>query len=117
VRSMYAEIFYNKTENKFFLKFAESPLSIPTYKNITNKVKKLWEQMIVESVRRSRVENAHASRRKAIAAGHKLGRKKVRDDAVIMKLRMEGLTIREIAARIGMSTMAVQRGLKHETKT
>lgn len=40
------------------------------------------------------------------------GRPKQRDDNQIKKLRRKGLSIREIAREIGLSTSAVQRGLK-----
>lgn len=40
------------------------------------------------------------------------GRIKHRNDEQIKELRAKGLSIRAIAREIGMSTMAVQRGLK-----
>lgn len=40
------------------------------------------------------------------------GRPRVRDDAQIRRLRAQGLTVREIAKRIGLSTGPVMRALK-----
>ena len=56
--------------------------------------------------------NAHHSREKAKANGKSPGRKKLRDDEQIRALRKTGLSIRGIAKVIGLSTAAVQRGLK-----
>jgi len=61
-------------------------------------------------------ENANASRKKAKANGSKLGRKKIRDDKSINKLRNTGLSIRTIAKIEGVSTTAVQRALKTNQK-
>jgi DNA invertase Pin-like site-specific DNA recombinase len=57
-------------------------------------------------------ERVRAGLRRARAQGKPLGRRKVRDDARIKRLRSEGLSIRQIAKAIGLSTTAVQRGLK-----
>lgn len=61
-----------------------------------------------------KVTNARASTIKARSKNVKIktGRKKQRDDARIHSLRASGLSIREIASRIGFSTTAVQRSLK-----
>lgn len=59
-----------------------------------------------------KVENARRSTAKRIASGKKSGRPKLRDDEEIKRLRKTGLSMREIAQRIGMSTTAVQRALK-----
>lgn len=69
------------------------------------------------NLKRSRkIENARASSYKAQNRGHRLGRKRIRDNSKIQKLRREGLTIREIAAQVHLSTTAVQRALKETTK-
>ncbi|MBC7456954.1 MAG: hypothetical protein H7235_01655 [Bdellovibrionaceae bacterium] len=60
-----------------------------------------------------KIANAKASSSKAKSRNHPLGRKKVRNDAEIRRLRKQGLTIREIAAKVGLSTTAVQKGLEH----
>lgn len=57
-------------------------------------------------------ENPKVSQLKAKLRGHKLGRRKKRDDRRINKLRKEGLSIRDIAVQTGVSTAAVQRALK-----
>lgn len=44
--------------------------------------------------------------------GGKPGRPKLRNDDEIKRLRAQGLSIREIAHAIKLSTTAVQRGLK-----
>lgn len=62
--------------------------------------------------RRRKVANARASLAKMRANGKNGGRPKVRDDARIKELRNKGLSIREIAQACGVSTTAVQRGLK-----
>lgn len=67
---------------------------------------------VIMRKRRSAAENAHASRAKAKANGTKMGRPKIRDDKLIRELRRQGHTIREIALIVGVSTAAVQRGLK-----
>jgi len=48
----------------------------------------------------------------AKAKGIKLGRKRDRDDGAIISLRRQGLTIRAIADRLGVSTGKVQRALE-----
>ena len=48
----------------------------------------------------------------AKAKGIKLGRKRDRDDGAIISLRRQGLTIRSIAERLGVSTGKVQRALE-----
>lgn len=62
--------------------------------------------------RNRKITNGRASLAKAKDRMHKTGRKKIRDDIYIQKLRRDGLTIREIASKIGLSTTAVQRSLK-----
>lgn len=57
-------------------------------------------------------QNAINSAMKAKANGNKGGRKKIRDDKKIRQLRLSGLTIRQIAAEVNLSTTAVQRSLK-----
>ena len=57
-------------------------------------------------------ENAKVSQMKARASGIPLGRPKKRDDLIISSLRQQGLSIRDIAARTGVSTAAVQRSIK-----
>jgi len=44
--------------------------------------------------------------------GNTPGRKKTRDDEQIMKLRKRGLSMRAIAKLCGVSTTAVQRGIR-----
>lgn len=63
-----------------------------------------------------KVANARLSVKKAIANGNHRsgGRPKLRDDNLIRLLRKKGLSIRAIAREIGLSTSAVQRGLKNE---
>jgi DNA invertase Pin-like site-specific DNA recombinase len=72
------------------------------------------EELIRLWKRAERVDNAHNSLAKATANGNKIGRKRIRNNDEIKKLRSEGLTYREIASKIGLSTAAVQRGLKDE---
>lgn len=62
--------------------------------------------------RNRKITNGRASLAKAKDRQHQTGRKKVRDDSFIHQLRQNGLTIREIASKIGLSTTAVQRSLK-----
>lgn len=62
--------------------------------------------------RQKRIQNALDSRNKAKANGNKLGRKKIRDDLSIRKLRALGYTIRFIANLQGISTASVMRALK-----
>jgi DNA invertase Pin-like site-specific DNA recombinase len=74
-------------------------------------------QDVIDEKRRRKVENARNSARKAKLNGNRGGRKKIRDDEQIKRLREQGLTMREIAAEIGLSTTAVQRGLNdYKTK-
>lgn len=47
----------------------------------------------------------------------KMGRRKVRDDSLILMLRSQGLTFREISKKIGMSTRTVARSLKQLRET
>lgn len=67
---------------------------------------------VLAEKKKRKADNARASRTKALARGTPFGRKKVRDDAQIKDLRDSGLTLREIAQVIGLSTTAVQRSLK-----
>lgn len=70
-----------------------------------------------ESVRQNRkIENAKFSVFKTRSRNNKAGRRLLRNDGLIRKLREEGLTIRQIAVRIGLSTAAVQRGLSGKLK-
>lgn len=71
-------------------------------------LQKAW----LEFKRNRKITNGRASLVKAKDRQHKTGRKKVRDDLFIHQLRKDGLTIREIASKIGLSTTAVQRSLK-----
>lgn len=64
-----------------------------------------------ERIYKSKKENALASIEKA-KANRTMGRKKIRNDKQINELRARGLTIRQIALKIGLSTTAVQRGLR-----
>lgn len=56
--------------------------------------------------------NAKASMAKAKNRNSVLGRKKIRNDALIYELHNQGLTIREIALKIGLSRAAVHQSLK-----
>lgn len=56
-------------------------------------------------------QNALNSAAKAKANGNHPGRKKLRNDEIIRKLRRRGLSIRAIAKLEGVSTTAVQRAL------
>jgi hypothetical protein len=67
----------------------------------------LWQLMRINRKR----ENASASRAKAMAKGRPLGPKPKVDAHKIHLLRREGLSIRAIADRVGISPAAVQRGL------
>ena len=62
--------------------------------------------------KKRKIENANRSLAKAKERGTRMGRPKIRNDERIKELREKGLSIREIAYEIGMSTAAVQRGLK-----
>lgn len=66
---------------------------------------RLWKRSL-------KADNARLSQEKARENGTHIGRPKVRDDEEIKRLRLEGLSIRQIAKRIGMSVHAVQEGLK-----
>lgn len=55
---------------------------------------------------RVRAGIAHARKR-----GRKLGRRKMRDDAAIQQLRSSGLSIRQIASRLGVAKGSVQKAL------
>lgn len=61
--------------------------------------------------RETTVANVRAGLRAARARGKILGRPKKRDDGAIRELRSQGLSIRQIATRLRISTTAVQRGL------
>jgi DNA invertase Pin-like site-specific DNA recombinase len=65
-----------------------------------------------EELRQSKIQNALNSQIKARARGTKLGRPKVRDDEIIKSLYADGHSIRTIAVMTGVSSSAVQRGLK-----
>lgn len=69
---------------------------------------------VIAKKRAIKVQNALNSLAKAKANGNcaKMGRKKIRNDEQIRALRKTGLTMRAIAKKIGLSTTAVQRGLK-----
>lgn len=67
---------------------------------------------VLEKKRKLKADNARASLAKAKANGKICGRKKMRDDDLIKRLRAQGLSIRAIAREINMSTGAVQKGLK-----
>lgn len=69
-------------------------------------------QAVLDKKRMLKTDNARASTKKRIANGTYAGPPKLRDDSWIKELRRQGLTIREIAKEIGLSTSAVQRGLK-----
>ncbi len=74
------------------------------------KIEKAWDNF----KKNRKITNARATTAKVKSQGKKVqtGRKKQRDDDVIRSLRKAGLTIREIAKRINLSTTAVQRSLK-----
>jgi DNA invertase Pin-like site-specific DNA recombinase len=57
-------------------------------------------------------ERVRAGLRRARAQGKRIGRRKVRDDAQIRRLRADGLSIRAIGKAVGLSTTAVQRALR-----
>lgn len=59
-----------------------------------------------------RVDNAKRSREKAKMRGTKMGRPKIRNDELIIRLHKEGKSYSTIAAATGVSTGAVQRALK-----
>jgi phage terminase large subunit GpA-like protein len=65
-----------------------------------------------EEYKRRKAANARASAAKALANGTHVGRKKIRNDEQIRHLRSLGKSIRQIAFECGVSTAAVQRGLK-----
>lgn len=65
-----------------------------------------------EEYRRRKILNAKRSRAKAKKNGTKLGRPKLRNDELIKKLRSDGLSIRAIALKVGLSTAAIQRGIR-----
>lgn len=61
------------------------------------------------SLKSSRIRHAQLEAKKS---GHKIGAVKKRNDEQIIKLRSEGLTIKQIAERLGISTWPVQEALK-----
>lgn len=67
----------------------------------------------VKSKEALKKENPKISQLKAKMKGHKLGRPQKRDDQQIQELRKLGFSIRDIAAKTGVSTAAVQRALTH----
>jgi len=76
------------------------------------KCKKSYSKAELKQRREAKVKNLLKSLAKARRNGTKLGRKKIRDDDQIKKLRAQGFTLREIAAKIGLSMGTVQRGLE-----
>lgn len=67
--------------------------------------KTLWDELRINRKK----EIANASRAKAIARGHSPGRKTKGNPSVVMALRAQGKSIREIATKAGISTKLVQR--------
>lgn len=59
-----------------------------------------------------KIENAIASSFKAKSRNNRTGRKRIRNDQEISRLRNEGLTIAQISSTIGLSTTAVKRSLQ-----
>lgn len=57
-------------------------------------------------------ERVRAGLMNARAQGKQLGRPKERDDAVIRRLRADGLSLRAIATKVGVSKSSVQNSLK-----
>lgn len=57
-------------------------------------------------------KNANASVKKAKANGNSVGRKKLRNDALIISMRQDGHTLRSIAEYTGVSIASVQRALR-----
>ena len=53
-----------------------------------------------------------AGQKRAKESGKKIGRPKKRNDFEIRELRAEGMTIRQIAQLVGLSSTAVQRAIK-----
>jgi DNA invertase Pin-like site-specific DNA recombinase len=66
--------------------------------------------------RNRKITNARASsiKSKSKDIKPKVGRKKLRDDSLMVALRKAGLSIREIASKTGFSTTAVQRALNSQ---
>jgi DNA invertase Pin-like site-specific DNA recombinase len=71
-------------------------------------------QKVLAEKHQRKIQNALNTVAKMKAKGGKWsgGRPKVRDDEEIKRLRMTGLSLRDIAKRVGLSTTAVQRALK-----
>ena len=87
---------------------------------IGKKLYKAAKELVIEyekeKTRLSKIANAHASRAKAKARGHSLGRKRRRDDQKIRKLHNKGFSIREIARQTLVSATTVQKSLKESKK-
>lgn len=60
-------------------------------------------------------ERVHRSLLAAKAGGRSIGRPKRRNDVEIRKLRSEGHSIRQIAAKVGLSTWAIHSALKENS--
>jgi hypothetical protein len=60
--------------------------------------------------------NARKSLQKALANGSRIGRKRKRDDALILRARKKGMSMREIAKLAEVSLWSVQRSLKDAKK-
>lgn len=84
--------------------------------DILDRILTAVEQVILEYKREKKVANALSTVAKAKERGSFLGRRKIRDDALIAKLRADGLTMRQIAQKSGVSTTAVQRSLAESKK-
>ena len=67
---------------------------------------------IVAMLRKSKSDNARNSFRKAKERGSILGRRKTRDDDIILKLRHQGFTFREICQKSGFSFGQVNRSIR-----
>lgn len=74
-------------------------------------------QKVLDEKRQRKIANALATVEKLRAKGIKWsgGRPRKRNDEEIRRLRETGLSLRDIAKRVGFSTTAVQRALKNET--
>lgn len=89
------------------IKDAGVDLTTPTGRLLTHLLSAFAE--FEASLIRMRVKSGLDMARKK---GKRLGRPKKRDDLQIRALREKGMSIRQIARSVGVSTMAVQRALK-----
>ncbi len=86
-------------------------------KPILDRLMDAIEQVVIEYKREKKQINALHSVQKAKENGNQVGRKKVRDDSLIWRLRKEGMTIRSIAKQTGVSSASVQRSLDELEET